>query len=146
MYMYLQILPAAAHYSFLIICGALTEITCCTHWDFNLYTWVFVKISDFLWVAGIWFHAPLGCLCIRGNVGMKVSKSIAYGWKACSDKIHFLNDGTNGPSLHKSPVIPSFTSRSPFTFPLDQTGSKWRGYGRGSLSGDKMGVFDFNHS
>lgn len=45
---HLELLPAAAHYSVLIVCGALTEITCCTYrvWNINLYTGVFVKIRE----------------------------------------------------------------------------------------------------
>lgn len=59
---HLELLPAAAHYSVLIVCGALTEITCCTYrvWNINLYTGVFVKIRENPRVADIVFRAFLG--------------------------------------------------------------------------------------
>lgn len=46
--LFLGLLPAAAHYFVLIVCGALTGITCCTYgvWNINLYTYVFVKIRE----------------------------------------------------------------------------------------------------
>lgn len=141
----LSLLPAAAHYSVLIVCGALTEITCRTYGgpNVNLYTRVFVKIRAIP-------NERLISRYVLFPETREIKVKVHLGPQAGVRDEHALDKSDMHSLLlqcNQCPVIPSFSSTSCVTFPLDQVGSKSRGReGGGSLGGDKMRVFDFNRS
>lgn len=120
-------LPAAAHYFVLIVCGALTEITCRTYGgpNVNLYTRVFVKIRA---IPNERLISRYVLFPETREIKVKVHLGPRAGVRDELDKndMHSLLFQCN-----QCPMIPSFGSTSCVTFPWDQAGSKSRGWKRG---------------
>lgn len=118
-------LPAAAHYSVLIVCGALTELTCRTYGgpNVNLYTRVFVKIRA---IPNERLISRYVLFPETREIKVKVHLGPRAGVR--DERAHNKNDVHSLLfQCNQCPVIPSLFSTSCNTFPLDQAGSKSRG-------------------
>lgn len=147
---HLELLPAAAHYSVLIVCGALTEITCCPYrvWNINLYTGVFVKIRE---NPNEWLISCFVLFLVKTRVEIQVKLQLkppdrCERWTHIPKKTpqkhtiskHYLNTISQSARVslisflslflflffYCNHVPPSLGSTSHVTFPWDQPGSK----------------------